>query len=46
MNSSGLSFSFDKPRDRDLLQEHNGYCSVADLSGNAEYQENGVKSFL
>lgn len=46
MNSNGLSLNFGKARDRDLLQEHNGYCNADNLSENAEYQEHGVKSLL
>lgn len=44
MDANGLNF--DKARDKDLLQEHNAYCNAGNLSGNAEYQEHGVKSLL
>lgn len=39
-------FSFDKARNRALLQEYNGYCNAENLSENAEYQEHSVKSLL
>lgn len=45
MDVSGLELNFDKARDKDLVQEHNAYCSAGNLSENAEYQEHGVKSF-
>lgn len=44
MNSNGLSFNFDKARDKDLPQEHNGYCNAENLSENTGYQEHSVKS--